>query len=100
LLISLLEFRRDLMWITQGDLHRARMWLGAAHCRLPAYAAAQGHLAEAEAALGETDSAIARLRPLTISSDDLILSKCFYQRQFVGDGPRPVRAGSRLALGF
>ena len=36
----------------------------------PAYAPAQGHLAEVEAALGETDSAIARLRPLTISSDD------------------------------
>jgi hypothetical protein len=46
------------------------MWLGAAHCRLPGYAPAQGHLAEVEAALGETDSAIARLRPLTISSDD------------------------------
>jgi tetratricopeptide (TPR) repeat protein len=68
--LALLEFRRGLMWITQGDLHRARMWLGAAHRRLPAYAPAQGHLAEVEAALGETDSAIAWLRPLTISSDD------------------------------
>jgi tetratricopeptide (TPR) repeat protein len=46
-------------------------WLGAAHRRLPDYAPAQGHLAEVEAALGETDSAIARLRPLTITSDDL-----------------------------
>jgi tetratricopeptide (TPR) repeat protein len=45
-------------------------WLGAAHRRLPDYAPAQGHLAEVEAALGETDSAIARLRPLTITSDD------------------------------
>jgi len=68
--LALLEFRRGLMWITQGDLHRARMWLGAAHRRLPGYAPAQGHLAEVEAALGETDSAITRLRPLTISSDD------------------------------
>ncbi len=30
----------------------------------------QGHLAEVEAALGEPDSAIARLAPLTIFSDD------------------------------
>ena len=68
--LALLHFRRALMWLAQGNLHRARTWLGAAHRRLPAYAPAQGHLAEVEAALGETDSAIARLRPLTISSDD------------------------------
>ena len=58
------------MWLEQGDLHRAHTWLSAAHRRLPGYAPAQGHLAEVEAALGEPDSAIARLRPLTISSDD------------------------------
>ena len=68
--LALLEFRHALMWLAQGDLIRARAWLAAAHCRLPAYAPAQGHLAEVEAALGDTDSAIARLRPLTISSDD------------------------------
>ena len=68
--LAQLDFRRALMWLAQGDLHRARSWLVAAHRRLPAYAPAQGHLAEVEAALGETDSAIARLRPLTISSDD------------------------------
>ena len=68
--LAQLDFRRAQMWLAQGDLHRARSWLGAAHRRLPGYAPAQGHLAEVEAALGETDSAIARLRPLTISSDD------------------------------
>jgi tetratricopeptide (TPR) repeat protein len=68
--LALLHFRRALMWRAQGNLHRARSWLGAAHRRLPAYAPAQGHLAEVEAALGETDSALARLRPLTSSSDD------------------------------
>jgi tetratricopeptide (TPR) repeat protein len=68
--MALLEFRRGLMWMMQGDLHRARIWLSAAHYRLPAYAPAQGHLAEVEAALGEIDSAIARLRQLTTSSDD------------------------------
>jgi tetratricopeptide (TPR) repeat protein len=68
--LALLDFRRALMWLAEGDLHRARTWLGAAHRRLPSYAPAQGHLAEVEAALGEPDSAIARLRPLAISSDD------------------------------
>ena len=68
--LAQLDFRRALMWLAQGDLPRARSWLGAAHRRLPDYAPAQGHLAEVEAALGETDSAIARLRPLTITSDD------------------------------
>jgi tetratricopeptide (TPR) repeat protein len=68
--LAQLDFRRALMWLAQGDLARARRWLGAAHRRLPDYAPAQGHLAEVEAALGETDSAIARLRPLTITSDD------------------------------
>jgi hypothetical protein len=32
--------------------------------------AAQGHLAELDAALGETAAAIARLRPLALASDD------------------------------
>jgi tetratricopeptide (TPR) repeat protein len=68
--LAQLDFRRAQMWLGQGDLHRAHTWLSAAHRRLPGYAPAQGHLAEVEAALGQPDSAIARLRPLTISSDD------------------------------
>ena len=68
--LALLDFQRGLMWMTQGDLPRARIWFGAAHRRLPAYAPAQGHLAEVEAALGEPQAAIGRLLPLTISSDD------------------------------
>ena len=68
--LAQLHFQRAKMWLAQGNLPRGRSWLGAAHRRLPAYAPGQGHLAEVEAALGETDSAIARLHPLTISSDD------------------------------
>ena len=45
-------------------------WFGEACCRLPAYAPAQGHLSEVEAALGEHESALVRLAPLTVSSDD------------------------------
>ncbi|WP_327118550.1 tetratricopeptide repeat protein [Nocardia sp. NBC_01730] len=68
--LAQLYFRRAKMWLAQGNLPLGHSWLSAAHRRLPAYAPAQGHLAEVEAALGETDSAIARLHPLTISSDD------------------------------
>ena len=37
---------------------------------MPAYAQAQGHLAEVEAEFGEIDSAVASLRSLAASSDD------------------------------
>lgn len=39
-------------------------------CAVPAYAPAQGHLAEVDAALGAAGAAIDRLRPLAVSSDD------------------------------
>lgn len=68
--LAQLHFKRAQMWIAQAELPRARAWLDAAVRRLPAYAPAQGHLAEVEAAVGETDSAIGRLLPLTGSSDD------------------------------
>ena len=68
--LAQLDFKRAQMWIAQDDLERARTWLDGAVRRLPAYAPAAGHLAEVEAALGDSASAIARLRPLTISSDD------------------------------
>jgi hypothetical protein len=37
---------------------------------VPAYAPAQGHLAEVEAELGDVATAVARLFPLAMSSDD------------------------------
>ena len=51
-------------------LDQARTCFDAAISRVPAYAAAQGHLAEVEADLGEPEAAIARLYPLAASSDD------------------------------
>lgn len=68
--LALLDFQRGLMWLTQNDLDRALTWFEAAVRRLPAYAPAQGHMAEVEAALGAPKAAIARLLPLTTSSDD------------------------------
>jgi len=46
------------------------VWFEESIRRLPGYAQAQGHLAEAEAEFGEFETAIRRLRPLTVSSDD------------------------------
>jgi len=67
---ALLDFQLGLMWMNEGRLQEARHSFGAAWCRLPAYAAAKGHLAEVEALLGEVDCAVARLYSLVMSSDD------------------------------
>jgi tetratricopeptide (TPR) repeat protein len=68
--LAMLELQRGRLWMEQDDLRRARSWCRAAVLRLPAYVPAQGHLAELDAALGETAAAIARLRPLALASDD------------------------------
>ena len=68
--LAMLEFQRGKLWMEHDDLRRARAWFHAAVRRLPAYVPAQGHLAELDAALGETALAIARLRPLALASDD------------------------------
>lgn len=68
--LALLDFQHGHMWMAQGDLREARLWFEESIRRLPDYAQAQGHLAEAEAEFGEIETAIRRLRPLTASSDD------------------------------
>jgi len=68
--LAFLDFQRGLMWLAHGDLHQARVWLADAYRRLPYYAAAAGHLAEIEAALGDTEAALDQLRSLATSSDD------------------------------
>ena len=68
--LTLLDFQIGLMWMELGQFDKARTWFDAARRRVPAYAAAQGHLAEVEAELGEIDATIARLCPLAASSDD------------------------------
>lgn len=68
--LALLDFQLGLMWMNKGRLDDARTSFDAAQRRVPAYAPAQGHLAEIEAELGETESALARLRSLAASSDD------------------------------
>jgi tetratricopeptide (TPR) repeat protein len=68
--IAMLDFQRGRMWLEQEEPNLGRLWLEAACTRLPAYAPAQGHLAQVEAEVGEYESALARLRPLATSSDD------------------------------
>jgi tetratricopeptide (TPR) repeat protein len=68
--IASLDYRRGLMWHRQGDLAAARAWFDAAQRRVPAYAPAQGRLAQIEAALGAHEAAIDRLHSLACSSDD------------------------------
>jgi tetratricopeptide (TPR) repeat protein len=68
--VASLDFRRGLMWLGEGNLPLARAWFDAARRRMPAYAPALGHLAEVDAALGDRQAAIDRLRPLAVSSDD------------------------------
>jgi tetratricopeptide (TPR) repeat protein len=65
-----LRDRDDELELRERELLAARGWLRAAVARVPAYAPALGHLAEVDAALGALDAAIARLRPLTATSDD------------------------------
>jgi len=52
--LAMLEFQRGKLWMEHDDLRRARAWCEAAVRRLPAYVPAHGHLAELDAALGET----------------------------------------------
>jgi tetratricopeptide (TPR) repeat protein len=68
--LATLDFQLGLMWMRQDRLNEARTCFGIAIRRVPAYAAAQGHLAEVDAELGETEAAIDRLIPLATSSDD------------------------------
>src|SRR5262245_37154850 len=68
--LALLDFQVGTSWRRRERLKEARTCFEAAVRRVPAYAAAQGHLAEVEADLGEPEAAIARLNPLAISSDD------------------------------
>ena len=69
--LALLDFQLGTMWMRHDRLEQARTCFEAAITLVPAYAAAQGHLAEVEADLGEGEAPIARLYPLAASSDDL-----------------------------
>ncbi|MBD2465688.1 hypothetical protein H6G89_32375 [Oscillatoria sp. FACHB-1407] len=68
--IAWLYFQWGHLCVQAGNLSCACAWFKAASHRFPAYAAAQGHLAEINAALGNDEVAIILLRPLALSADD------------------------------
>jgi tetratricopeptide (TPR) repeat protein len=68
--LAVLEFQCGQMWLAQGSLVSARIWLESAARRLPSYVPVQGHLAETDAAEGRTPVATERLRRLALASDD------------------------------
>jgi tetratricopeptide (TPR) repeat protein len=88
--VASLDFRHGLMWLGRRDLTAARAWFDAAVRRVPAYAPAQGHLAEVDAALGALGAAIDRLRPLAVSSDDPEYAAIL--AGVLNDAGRPVEA--------
>ena len=89
--LALLDFQLGLMWMNEGRLDDARNSFEAAWRRVPAYAPAQGHLAEVEAELGEIDSAIARLYPIALASDDPDYAAQL--ARILGDTDRDAEAG-------
>ncbi|MFD5540623.1 hypothetical protein ACFWIJ_23100, partial [Streptomyces sp. NPDC127079] len=68
--LAQLDFRRGLMWHSEGELRAAREAFEAARRRVPGYAPAIGHLAEVELLCAEADVAADRLRPLAETSDE------------------------------
>jgi tetratricopeptide (TPR) repeat protein len=68
--LAVLDFQIGVMWMHESEFGRARDHLTAARRLVPAYAPAQGHLAEVEAELGNAESAVAFLYPLATTSDD------------------------------
>jgi tetratricopeptide (TPR) repeat protein len=68
--IAWLRYQEGAMWLRAGDLERARPLLQEAVDRLPAYAPAEGLLAQLDAAAGRRDAAIARLSTVAAASDD------------------------------
>ncbi|WP_333772690.1 tetratricopeptide repeat protein [Streptomyces sp. IBSBF 3136] len=65
-----LECQCGQVWLSAGDLARARLWLDEAVRRLPPYAPARGRLAGIDAVRGGTAGVIGRLRRLARDSDD------------------------------
>src|SRR2546428_779464 len=79
-----LDYQLGLMWMNEGRLEDAR----AARRLVLAFAAAQGHLAEAEAEAGACDSAVARLRTL---ATDSCVSRPVWQSAAVADYTPPAQ---------
>ncbi len=65
-----LAFQEGRLWMEAGNPREARIAFRDAVDLLPDFAPALGHLAEVQAQLGDTGTAIRTLRPLAATSDD------------------------------
>jgi tetratricopeptide (TPR) repeat protein len=85
--LALLDFQLGVMWMRHKRLNQARAHFEAAIGRVPAYAAAQGHLAEVEGHLGNPES----------GSDPAIPLGCLFRRSRLRGATRahPRRNGSK-----
>jgi tetratricopeptide (TPR) repeat protein len=88
--VAELDFRRGHMWLREKQRAAACAWFEAAVRGVPAFAPAQGHLAEVEAALGDRDTAIDRLRALAETSEDPMYAAGL--ARVLGDVGRPLEA--------
>jgi hypothetical protein len=68
--VAWIEFQQGQMWERDGQVTKAKADYEAAVARLPAYATAQAHLAGLQAATGDREGAIARLRQVTSTASD------------------------------
>jgi tetratricopeptide (TPR) repeat protein len=68
--VAWIEFQRGQMWERAGQTTKARGFYEAAVARLPGYATAEAHLAGLQAAQGDREGAIVRLRQVVRSSSD------------------------------
>ncbi len=69
--VAWIEFQRGVLWAERaGDRERGREHYELAVSVLPGYVVAGVHLAELEAAAGESDSAVARLRAIALVTED------------------------------
>jgi tetratricopeptide (TPR) repeat protein len=68
--VAWIEFQRGQMWERGGQVTKAKTFYEAATARLPPYATAQAHLAGLQAATGDREGAIARLRQVVSGATD------------------------------
>ncbi len=72
--LARLDVQRGLMWLRAGEVAAAHGWFASAAALVPDFAAAQSHLAETEAALGNPEAAAMRLLPLAGTAEDPVFS--------------------------
>jgi tetratricopeptide (TPR) repeat protein len=99
--LALLDFQRGHMWMQHGDYDAARTWFESAMQLLPGYVEAIVHLAEVESKCGELESAIAKLRRLTSTSDDPdVFAELSHVLELMGEHAEAVASRASAVAGY